>query len=125
MPSGGLNGNVLIGQCTEDGTYWDTYGDTTDSVGTPGSRGILVFQAHTNTSVPEMSGSGSLAFSGALYLHSSSYSDTLNLSGGASSGTFIVGQIVTDKVNLSGSGALNLALNPSPSTELLKVAMLQ
>lgn len=120
-----INGNVLIGQCATNGTYWDTYNDTTDSRGNPGSRGLLVYQAHTNTTQPQMSGSGSLAFSGALYLHSSSYADVLNISGGASSGTFILGQIVTDEINLSGSGIINLALNPAKSTELLKLSMLQ
>lgn len=123
--SSNINGNVLIGQCATNGTYWDTYNDTTDSRGNPGSRGILVFQAHSNTSVPQMSGSGSLAFSGAFYLHSTGFADSLNISGGASSGTYILGQIVADKVNLSGSGVINLALNPAKSTNILKLSMLQ
>ncbi len=124
MPSS-LNGNILIAECTHNGTYWDAYGDTTDTRGTPGSRGLLIYQAHNNTTKPQMSGSGNLSFSGALYFHSTSYTDSLNISGAASSGTFILGQIVTDQVNLSGSGAINLALNPAPSAELLKVGMLQ
>lgn len=124
MPST-LNGNVLIAQCTQNGTYWDSYGDTTDARGTPGSRGLLIYQGHNNTAEPQMSGSGSLSFSGALYFHSTNYADELNISGAASSGTFILGQIVADNVNLSGSGAINLALNPAPSAELLKVGMLQ
>ena len=124
MPST-LNGNVLIAQCTQNGTYWDSYADTTDMRGNPGSRGLLIYQGHSNTSQPQMSGSGSLSFSGALYFHSTGYADSLNISGAASSGTFILGQIVADKVDLSGSGAINLALNPSPSAELLKVGMLQ
>ncbi len=124
MPST-LNGNVLIGQCATNGTYWDLAGDTTDSRGNPGSRGLLIYQAHTNTTQPIFAGSGSLSFSGALYFHSASFSDVLQMTGGAGSGTFIVGQIVSDKVNLSGSGAINLALNPLHSSNLLKVAMLQ
>jgi len=123
--SSSVNGNVLIGQCTANGTYWDNGNDTSDSRGNPGSRGILLYQAHTNTSVPQLSGSGSLAFSGALYLHSNSYADSLNISGGASSGTYILGQIVADKINLSGSGVINLALNPAKSTELMKISVLQ
>lgn len=123
MPSE-LNGNVLVAQCTANGTYWDAGGDTTDSRGSPGTRGLLVFQAHTDTAQPQMSGSGSLSFSGALYFHSSSWSDDLTITGGSSSGSFIIGQIVADKVNLNGSGAINLALNPLPSTEMLKVALL-
>jgi hypothetical protein len=124
MPSQ-LNGNILVAQCTENGTYWDAGGDTTDSRGNPGTRGLLMYQDHADTVQPQMGGSGSLSFSGALYFHSSPYSDVLSISGGSSSGSFIVGQIVSDEINLSGSGAINLALNPLPSTDMLKVALLQ
>ena len=118
-----LYGNVLYGQCTTNGTYWDTGNDTTDSRGTPGTRGLLVFQDHANTTQPTFSGSGALSFSGALYFHSNSYGDVLNLSGGASSGTLILGEIITDQVNLSGSGVIKLALNPAATTNMSKVAI--
>lgn len=118
-----LFGNVLYSQCTTDGTYWDSGGDTTDSRGNPGSRGIFVFQDHGNTTQPTFSGSGAMSFSGALYFHSSTYSDVLNLSGGASSGTFILGEIISDQVNLSGSGVINLALNPAATTAMSKVSI--
>ncbi len=118
-----LYGNVLYGQCTTKGTYWDTGADTTDSRGAPGSRGLLIFQAHTNTTQPTFAGSGALSFSGALYFHSSSYSDVLNLSGRSSSGTLILGEIVVDEVNLSGSGVIKLALNPVATTSMSKVAI--
>lgn len=124
MPSG-LNGNILVAQCTTNGTYWDNGGDSTDSRGSPGSRGLLIYQDHANSAQPMFGGSGSLSFSGTLYFHSSSYADVLSMSGGSNTGTFILGQIVTDQINLSGSGAINLALNPTPSTYLLKVGMLQ
>ena len=118
-----LYGNVLYGQCSTNGTYWDSGGDTTDSRGSPGSRGLFMFQDHGNTSQATFSGSGALSFSGIVYFHSTGYSDILNLSGGASSGTFILGEIVTDQVNLSGSGAVNLALNPAATTSMSKVGM--
>ncbi len=124
MPST-LNGNVLVGQCTANGTYWDAGGDTADSRGGPGNRGLLMYQDHADATQAQFTGSGSLSFSGALYFHSSSYSDVLNINGGSSTGTFILGEIVADQVSLTGSGAVNLALNPVPSTELLKVGMLQ
>lgn len=124
MPST-IPGNVLIAQCSRDGTYWDDNGDTTDVRGTPGSRGLLVYQAHNNTTQFQFSGSGSLAYSGALYLHSTTYQTTLNISGGASTGTFILGEIIADKVNLSGSGVVKLALNPQATTNESKVAILQ
>lgn len=118
-----IYGNVLYGQCTTNGTYWDSGGDTSDSRGSPGSRGIVMFQDHSNTTQPIFSGSGALAFSGALYFHSTSYGDVLNLSGGASSGTFILGEIITDQINLSGSGTVNLALNPAAITLMSKVSI--
>lgn len=82
-----------------------------------------MFQDHSNTTQPIFSGSGALAFSGALYFHSTSYGDVLNLSGGASSGTFILGEIITDQINLSGSGTVNLALNPAAITLMSKVSI--
>lgn len=124
MPNS-LNGNILLAQCTANGTYWDSGGDTSDVRGSPGTRGLLIFQDHANTAQPAFTGSGSLSFSGALYFHSSSYSDVLTINGGSSTGTFILGQIVADQVSLTGSGAINLALNPTPSTYMVKVGMLQ
>ncbi len=120
-----LNGNVLWGQCATNGTYWDAGGDTSDSRGSPGSRGILMYQDHANTIQPTFTGSGALSFSGALYFHSTSYSDVFSLTGGSSSGTFVLGEVVADQISLTGSGILNLALNPAPSVYLLKVGMLQ
>jgi hypothetical protein len=65
-----IGGNVLWGQCATNGTYWDSGGDTTDSRGVPGARGLLVFQDHGNTTQPAFTGSGQLSFSGGLYFHS-------------------------------------------------------
>jgi hypothetical protein len=84
-----------------------------------------MFQDHGDTTQPQFTGSGSLQFSGALYFHSSSYGDTLSLSGGSSSGAYILGEIVVDNVSLTGSGIINLALNPDPSVEMSKVGVFQ
>jgi len=120
-----LSGNVLIAQCTSQGTYWDAGGDTPDSRGTPGVRGLLIFQDHGDTTAPSFSGSGSMVDSGALYFHSTGYQDVLSLSGAASSGSYFLGQIVVDQLSLSGSGSIRLALNPIPATSVLKAALLQ
>ena len=120
-----LTNNVLWGQCTQNGTYYDAGEDTTDTPATPGTRGILFFQAHSNTASPTFAASGTLSFAGSLYFHSSSNGDVLNLSGAASSGTFIIGDIITDQVNLSGSGAINLAIPKTLSAPMLKVAAFQ
>jgi hypothetical protein len=120
-----IGGNVLWGQCATNGTYWDTGGDTTDSRGAPGSRGLLVFQDHGDTTQPSFTGSGQLVFSGGLYFHSSSYGDLLSLNGGSSSGTYVIGEIVTDQVQLTGSGTIKLALNPVATTTMAKISILQ
>ncbi len=125
MPSS-IGGNVLWAQCATNGTYWDTANDTTDSRGAPGSRGLLVFEDHTNTTAQTpFTGSGQLSFSGSIYLHSNSYLDVFNLSGGTSSGTFVLGEIVADQVQLSGSGMIRLALNPAATINEAKAAILQ
>ncbi|HZC43440.1 MAG TPA: pilus assembly protein TadG-related protein [Acidobacteriaceae bacterium] len=124
MPSE-LDGNILIAQCTQNGTYWDAGVDTSDSRGTPGLRGLLMYQDHANTAQPKIGGGGSLSFSGAFYFHSTSYADVLTLNGGSGTGTFILGQIVADQIGLQGNGAVSLALNSRPTTELLKVGMMQ
>lgn len=121
-----LSNNVLWSQCTKNGTYYDSGGDNpSDSAGAPGVRGLLFFQDHADTASPTFSGSGQLAFSGSLYFHANSEGDVLTLSGGSSSGTYVIGDIVTDQLSLSGSGAINLALPSAASTPLLKVAVFQ
>jgi hypothetical protein len=125
MPSSLNDDDLLWAPCTQNGTYYDSGGDTTDSAGNPGVRGILIFQAHDDTASPNFSGSAGLSFAGSLYFHSSSYGDILQLTGGTSTGTFIVGDIVTDQISLSGSGAINLALPSTPSIPTLKVATFQ
>ncbi len=124
MPST-IDGNILWGQCANNGTYWDAGNDTSDSRGTPGNRGILLYTDHANTISPQFTGSGSLAFSGALYLHSNSYATILSLSGGAAAGTYMIGEIVADKISLTGSGKIKLALNPAKTLQVSKVALLR
>ena len=121
MPSS-LSGNVLWAQCTRDATYWDTGGDTTDVEGSPGNRGILMFQDHSYAKNPGLSGSGQLGYAGSLYFHSSSYGDVLSLTGGTGTGSFILGNIVADQISLSGSGVIGMQLNPTPSVYMLKAA---
>jgi hypothetical protein len=125
MPSSGLAGNVLWAQCTANGTYWDSGGDTTDSAGNPGTRGLLFFQDHADTTNPSLSGSGELAYAGSLYFHSTTYADLVGLSGGAGTGTYILGDIVADKIQLSGSAVIAMQLSPNPSTYMLKATTFQ
>ena len=44
---------------------------------------------------------------------------------GTASGTLIWGNIVTDQMQLTGSGALKMGLNPAATTPTLKVSLLK
>ena len=106
-----------------NGTYWDNAGDTTDSVGS--LRGLLMFMDHSDTASPQLQGSGSLAYTGTLYFHSTSYATVFQIPGGTTNGTLIWGNVVTDQMQLTGSGALTMALNPAATTPMLKVSLLK
>jgi len=118
-----LDTNIMLAQCTTTGTYWDNAGDTTDSLGA--IRGLLMFMDHADSASPQLQGSGSLAYTGTLYFHSSSYATIFQIPGGTSNGTLIWGNVVTDQMQLSGSGALTMALNPAATTPMLKVSLLK
>ena len=120
---GTINGNVLVSQCSANGTYVGS--PNTDIFSASGSRGLLVYMAHTNSSATTLGGSGKLAFSGAVYAHNSSYTSDFNVSGAAGPSTFILGEIISDNVTLSGSGTISMALGSTPSVDLVKVSILQ
>jgi hypothetical protein len=120
-----ITGNVFWAQCTRDATYWDAAGDTPDVEGSPGTRGILMFQDHSYAKNPALSGSGQLAYAGSLYFHSNGYGDVLNISGASGTGNFILGNIVADQISLSGSGTIGMQLNPTPTVYMMKTAEYQ
>ena len=118
-----LDTNILTAQCTANGSYYDIAGDTTDSAGN--IRGLLMFMDHNDTASPQLQGSGTLAYTGTLYLHSSNYATIFKIPGGTTNGTLIWGNVVTDQMQLTGSGALTMALNPAATTPILKVSLIQ
>ena len=118
-----LSTNIMLAQCTTQGSYWDTAGDTADTVGT--IRGLLFFMDHGDTASPQLQGSGTLAYTGTLYFHSTNYATIFQVPGGTTNGTLIWGNVVTDQLQVTGSGALTMALNPSATTPILKVGLLQ
>jgi Putative Flp pilus-assembly TadE/G-like len=118
-----LDTNILLAQCTANGSYYDTAGDTTDSAGNV--RGLLMFMDHSDTASPQLQGSGTLAYTGTLYFHSSDYATIFQIPGGTTNGTLIWGNVVTDQMQLTGSGALTMALNPGATTPIIKVSLLQ
>jgi hypothetical protein len=119
-----LNGNVLAAQCTASGTYYGS--PSSDVLSSAGSRGLLFMADHSDVLNQSIFGaSGTLTFSGSFYFHNTSYQDVANLNGAGGTTTEILGEIIADQINLSGSGGINMALNPNPSIDLLKVSIFQ
>ena len=126
-PSGtpsSLTGNVLISQCSAGGTYIGA--PSSDTYSTTGSRGLLFFAAHSNTYNNTLIGAGaSLNFSGALYFHNSSYADLVQLNGAGGSTTYAIGDIVVDRLTLSGSGTIVMNLIGSTASSSSQVGLFQ
>lgn len=134
LPSGipsTLNGSVLWAQCTANGTY-DNYANTgthsPDTQSTTGSRGLLVFLDRNSSPPRNLSagGGGSMAFAGTFYFHQTTgYGDIFTISGGSGTGTYVIGKIVADQLNLGGNGSITMALSNDASVYLLKTGVFQ
>jgi hypothetical protein len=134
-----LSGNILLGPC--GGTSGI---GATGQYGSPdGNRGFLFFQ---NRSIAANAGSctagfggncailgggGSFIFSGFIYFHygngASCGSDTscLTLSGGSGGNSFTIGNIVVDRISLTGSSGVTMILNPLATFSVLRPTLLQ
>lgn len=123
VPSASLNGSILNSQCVDDGTYFGDGGSGTESSAAP--RGLLFFQAHTNTAYPSYSaqGGGSLALSGTEYFHNTSSTSTMSFGGNPSGVTYMLGYIVTDDLQMNGTPALALVLSQKKLFVSLKVGL--
>jgi hypothetical protein len=106
---------ILLAPCT--GTYGDPSGQY---------RGMLFFQDHTaNGTKPNLSGGSGLVLVGDMYFHASNWSSLLTLSGSSASTSFSYGSIVTDQLNLTGGGTINMVLSPSQLATVSKVSLLR
>ena len=130
-----IQGNVLVGPCTINGTY--------QFPPTPQGqyRGILMFQSRSNTgsgAQATMYGGGGLALVGTLYFHNcpnsvngpcsappADYQAVVSLQGNTGTDTRIIGDIIADQVQLGGTSNVYMQLNPNGSWQMAKVAMLQ
>jgi hypothetical protein len=140
LPSS-VNGNVLLGQCTKLGTWVGaTVNSQTDTAGT--IRGLIFFQDRANADLDaqgSMQGGGGLVISGNLYFHNCNSSGTgtgcfnptagynafLQLQGNPGSGTYVLGNITTDSLVVSGNGAVTMSLNPNAVYNVLKATLIQ
>lgn len=129
-PVTSLGGNILLGICS--GTYGDPLGQ---------NRGLLFFQDRSTTgTTPSWGGGGQFLLAGNMYFHSCNssgtgtgcgtvasgyYSDQFSLSGNSGSGTYVLGDIVTDQLLLGGTSGISMQLNPASAYNILKVQLLQ
>lgn len=127
-----LTGNVLLAPCS--GTYGSAAGQY---------RGMLFFQDRSATNVnPSWGGGGQFLLVGNMYFHSCAadgsgipancrststggWSDTFTLQGNSGSGTFVMGLIITDSLQLGGTSGVSMSLNPAPIFSILKAGMVQ
>jgi hypothetical protein len=131
IANGGLTGNVLLGPCKPTTSGVNTainYGDPlglNDPLGE--QRGMLFFQDRTASGVnPAWSGGGSFGLAGVMYFHNTaSFNDTFSLGGGSSSDTFVVGEIIVDKLDLNGNPSITMDLNPNALYYTLKATLIQ
>ncbi len=149
----GLLGNVLLGPCQAPTVssvcgpncsydYGDPLG-TADPLGE--QRGMLFFQDRSSNlaaegNQPSWGGGGSFGITGVMYFHycnsadgtgkggdcnSAAYTDQLSLQGGSAGTTYVVGDIITDKLNLGGNPAIEMDLNPNALYYVMKASLLQ
>ena len=125
-----VNGNILLGPCT--GPYADPSGT---------SRGFVFFQDRSAGNIqPTWGGGGQFLVDGFMYFHecrsdgtglncsapgSGGYGVQFGMRGNACSGSYMVGSLVTDTINIGGTPCINMILNPAKSFPGLNVAMFQ
>jgi hypothetical protein len=146
VTNGGLQGNVLLGPCQAPTGGGTNYGDplgANDPLGE--QRGMLFFQDRSANlaaagNQPSWGGGGAFGITGIMYFHycnsadgaglgtncnSAAYTDNLSLQGGSASTTFVIGDIVTDKLNLGGNPQIEMDLNPNALFYVFKASLLQ
>jgi len=133
-----LDGNVLLAPCT--GTYGDPAGQY---------RGFLFFQDRSSQVGGGWGGGGGFLLAGSMYFHmcnasgtgtncsttvctsigrcaaGSSFGSNFALQGSSGSASYVLGQIVTDTLNMGGTPSINMSLNPNSSYSTLKASLLQ
>jgi Flp pilus assembly protein TadG len=133
-------GNVLVAPCS--GYYGDPQG-TSDSLGE--QRNMLFFQDRSATGVTaQWGGGGQFLLAGTMYFHAcigaspavggvgctqtastKSSLDLMTLGGNAGSGTYILGQIISDQIQLQGTPIITMDLNPTSVYSILKASIFQ
>jgi hypothetical protein len=124
-----INGNVLLGPCS--GPYADPSGKI---------RGMVFFQDRSAAASASWGGGGQFLLAGYMYFHQCRadgtvkncsapgggvYGSTFSMGGNACSGSYAVGALITDRIDLNGTPCLNMVLSPDKSFPRLSVALLK
>ncbi len=136
LPSS-VAGNVLLGPCTQDGTYFSS---ATNASTVGPVRGMLFFQDRANGDnygQPSMQGGGGLLLAGTMYFHNCPNSLTtgcdpatdfkafLQFQGNSGSGTFLLGNITADELITGGTGKVAMQLDSARVFTILKATLVQ
>jgi hypothetical protein len=145
VTNGGLIGNVLLGPCQAPTAGGTNYGDPlgpNDPLGE--QRGMLFFQDRSANlaaagNQPSWGGGGAFGLTGVMYFHycnsadgagkgtncnAGAYTDQLSLQGVAASNTFVIGDIITDKLSVGGTPTIEMDLNPNALFYVFKASLL-
>jgi hypothetical protein len=121
-----LSGNVLLAPCT--GPYGDPSGL---------NHGILFFSDRSSNNGGGWGGGGGFLLAGSIYFHHCNsmgtgtscgappnyYDANFTFQGNSGSSSYIIGNIIVDKLTMGGSPTINMALNPNPSLGVLKASL--
>ena len=129
-----LTGNVLISQCTTDGTY--VSGSSGNTSGTIRGLLFMINPANSNTLTPSLAGSSSTvsAYVGNQYLHTCNstagsgcdlYDVNYTVTGAAGDGVIIWGNVVTDTLTIGGAYETPFLLSGTGTSPANKIAMIQ
>jgi hypothetical protein len=115
-----IDGNILFGPCS--GTYGSADGK---------NRGFLFFQNRSAAANPSWGGGGQFLLSGFMYFHSGTgatcgtNTTCLTMNGGSGAGAFALGNVVVDKLSMTGNSTLNMILNPAVTFQVLRPQLLR
>ncbi len=112
-----LDGNLLLAPCG------GPYGDPS---GVPAYRGMLFFADRSLSVTGSWSGGGQSLMAGNAYFHNTTnFSSNFVLQGNSCSSSYIIGEIVTDRLDFGGTPCINMVLNPNAKYPILKATMLK
>jgi len=126
----GLTGNLLLAPCK------GTYGDPS---GSGNYRGMLFFQDRSSGAGGGWGGGGGFLLAGSIYFHQcnasgtgtgcgappTDYQASFGFQGSSGSTSYVLGEIITDKLSGGGTPSIFMALNANITYNILKASIFQ